>query len=139
MVALLFFVTRLFKVSRDVGVTAAPVLFRAFATYQFIVGGVTVALALLLFVATRSRAIFAFAAFSLISLLLAIPIHSWTQSIGELYAAGQAQTEEFKAIHRMSSATYSSSALMLCAAGIALSALSSRRERFRTSQTTPLA
>lgn len=122
MVALIVFVTRLFKASREIGVTGAPVLFRTFVTYQFIAGGATLLLAIALAVAARSKAIAIAGVFALISLALVLPIRVWTNRIGDLYAAGQSQTEEFKGIHRMSSATYSTSALLLACAGIAIAA-----------------
>ena len=121
MIALLIFVVRLFKASHEIGVTAAPVLFRTFATYQLFLGGAGIALALLLFAVGRSRTVLVAAGMMLICLLLAWPIRAWTMRIGELYSAGQSNSEEFKAIHRMSSATYSTSAMLLLVAGIALS------------------
>jgi hypothetical protein len=137
MVALLIFVTRLFKASREIGVSAAPVLFRTFAGYQFVVGGLTVALAVALLIASRSKAVTVFGALAVVALALAFPIRAWTYRIGELYAAGQSQSEEFKAIHRMSSATYSTSALLLLIAGIALVSAPRSRERSGTFRTTP--
>lgn len=122
MVALIVFVTRLFKASREIGVTAAPVLFRTFVTYQLIVGTITVLLALALAVVARSKAIAIAGLFAMISLSLVFPIRDWTYRISELYAAGESSTEEFKAIHRMSSATYSTSALLLACAGVAIGA-----------------
>jgi hypothetical protein len=122
MLALLVFVTRLFKASREIGVTGAPVLFRTFVTYQLIVGSLTLVLAVALALVSRSKAVAIAGVFSLISLALVFPIRGWTNRIGELYAAGQSNTEEFKGIHRMSSATYSTSALLLACAGIAIAA-----------------
>ena len=38
MISLVLFVIRLFNTSRDLGIHAAPVLFRTFSIYQLIVG-----------------------------------------------------------------------------------------------------
>src|SRR5690349_10269823 len=89
MIALILFVTRLFNTSHDLGVHAAPVLFRVFANYQIIVGMIACAAATLLSLSTRSKVHAGGTAILLAAFAVALVIRMLTNRMLDILAAGQ--------------------------------------------------
>jgi hypothetical protein len=118
MISLVLFVIRLFNTSRDLGIHAAPVLFRTFSIYQLIVGMVACASGTLLSLKTRSKAHAMATLILVFALADAVIIHFWTNRMLEILAAGQSVGEEFQGLHHKTDAAYAVAALLLLAAGI---------------------
>jgi hypothetical protein len=120
MMALLIFVIRLFGESRETGIIAAPVLFRAFATYQLIVGTIALLAAALLAYLSRSRVMFIATAFLALAWVAALPTWSITHRIDAMRQNDQTQTEDFRRLHHRSELIYSGSAICVLLAGLML-------------------
>lgn len=127
MIALLFFVIRLFRVSHEAAVSAAPVMFGAFATYQLIVGSAAMVLTLLLAYVSRSKLAIIAAVLVATAWLAAWPIHSITLSMESLRQSGQTSGDEFKALHHRSGLLYTGSATCLLLGGFLLPLAPPRR------------
>ncbi|HEY7088604.1 MAG TPA: hypothetical protein VH518_10980 [Tepidisphaeraceae bacterium] len=118
MIALLIFVTQLFRGPRAIAVEAAPVLFRTFALYQLITGGIACAWGTLLALSSRRSVHAILTLFMLAALGAALLIRSWTFQMEAIRAAGESAGPQFKALHVKSSVAYTSAAALLLVAGI---------------------
>jgi hypothetical protein len=118
MVVLLIFVIRLFNTSKEIGIEAAPVLFRTFAHYQIIVGIIACSCGTLLAMQTRRTAHAAMTLLMLGAFAAALLIRGWTFKMETLRAAKLSEGPEFKAMHARSSMAYSTSAGLLLVSGI---------------------
>lgn len=137
MVALLMFVTQLFKASRTVAFDAAPVLFRTFANYQLLIGTIACAGGTVLAMLTRRKVYALMTLLMLGALASAILIRGWTGRMDALRHAGQSAGAEFKSLHAKSSIGYTTSAGLLLIAGVGFTlAASSRQTAPQTSPAT---
>jgi hypothetical protein len=118
MIALLIFVTQLFRGPRPIAVEAAPVLFRTFAIYQLIVGAIACACGTLLALSSRRSVHAILTLFMLAALGAATLIRGWTLQMEAIRLAGESSGPQFKALHVKSSAAYTSAAALLFVAGI---------------------
>ena len=118
LIAMLMFVIQLFGVSHDLGVQAAPVLFRSFAMYQLIVGMIACASGTLLCLVTRRNAHAIMSLLMILSLAAALLIRKLTVQMLAIIAAGQSSSSDFLALHIKSNIAYTIAAGLLLIAGI---------------------
>lgn len=118
MAVLILFVARLFGSDRETATHAAPILFRTFANYQIVVGMIACAAAAILSLRMRRKSHAVFTLLMIVSLAAALLIYRGTYRMEEIRAAGQSQGEEFKQLHKQSTAIYTTSAAILLMAGI---------------------
>ncbi len=100
-IALLLFVTQLFKSSHETGAVAAPVLFHTFSIYQVALGGIVILITAILAGRTpAARHVFLFLMLIFaISMALAVPIAGWTKQLEFLRQTGESQSPTFKSLH----------------------------------------
>jgi hypothetical protein len=121
MIALLLFVTVLFKANRPVAVEAAPVMFVAFGRAQLLLGACALVGAFAWWVLTRRRAVMAlFMLFAISAAGAAASLALVVAPMERLRAEGQSESPQFKRLHGVSSAIYLGEAILLLAAGAVL-------------------
>jgi hypothetical protein len=118
MIALFLFVMQLFTTNRDVATHAAPVLFRAFAVYQLIVGMIACAAGTLLTVVDRRKSMAAMSLLMIVALALGLVIRSWTNEMMTLDRSNPQQVARFQTLHHNTTRVYTTAACLLLAAGI---------------------
>ena len=118
MMALIIFVIRLFNASLDLGVQAAPILFRSFANYQLAIGLIACGAGTFLCLLTRRSAHAAISLLAIVVLAIAIFVRGWTFEMDALRVAGQSHGPRFQLLHHRSSMLYSTEAILLFVAGI---------------------
>lgn len=138
MVVLILFVTQIFRtLPRPQAVEAAPVLFRAFAGYQLIVGMVACASATLFTMFTRRNTHAVMTLMMLGALAAALLIRGWTNRMEAIRHAGQSSGPEFQALHHRSSGAYTTATGLLLVAGVGLIVTSSPPTSRRAGETAP--
>ena len=120
MVGLILFVTQLFGASRDLGIHAAPVLFRVFAVYQIFVGMIACGAATMLSLVTRQKRHAMVSLVLLAALVIALVIRGWTGEMLSILQADQSSGPHFQAMHHKSSTGYAAASVLLFVAGIGL-------------------
>jgi hypothetical protein len=120
LVALLLFVTRLFRVNRSIAVEAAPVLFVSFALYQLITGAAACAAGTLLAVITRRRLFAMMTLLMIAAMAVAIFVAQWTDRMEDLRHAGFSSSDSFKSLHAQTSIGYTAIAALLLTAGVGI-------------------
>ncbi len=131
---LVLLIVTLFRQARPTAIQAGPHMFPAFERYQLILAAVAIVVSGVLAIVTR-RKLFAI----LIALFIAagaggvVSRAFVTPKMVELWHVNQAESPEFKALHRRSEAIYNLEFVLLLLAGILLPATLRRRaaERVR--------
>jgi hypothetical protein len=118
MIALMIFVIRLFNTSREIGIAAAPILFRSFANYQIAIGLCACAGGTFLCLLTRRNAHAILSLLMIIVLALAIVVRAETFEMEAIRLAGQSHGPRFQMLHHRSSMLYASEAILLLIAGV---------------------
>jgi hypothetical protein len=120
LVALLLFVTRLFRINRPVALDAAPILFVSFGVYQLIAGAVACAAGTLLAVITRRRLFATMTLLMIVAMAVAIFVVQWTDRMEALRHAGLSSSDAFKALHAQTSIGYIAIAALILSAGVGI-------------------
>jgi hypothetical protein len=121
MIALLLFVTVLFKANRPIAVEAAPVMFVAFGRAQLLLGACALIGAFAWWTLSRRRVVMTlFTLFAISAALAAGSLSLVVTPMEQLRAEGLRESPQFKRLHGVSSAIYLGEAMLLLAAGAIL-------------------
>lgn len=128
LIVLFLFVQALFARRRDLATQAAPFLFLTFEKYQLVVGAAALLAAAGLWASLRSRPALAAAILIALAGVGAGTSPFITNQMERLRQDGRSNSPEFRKLHGQSMIIYTSEAVLLLGAGVALSLAAPRRE-----------